>query len=69
MADDTKVGQAKKDDPAQVAAQGFQALMSGRAKLTAGSMKTKAQGLANKVLPDRVKAAAHERMAKPDQPG
>jgi short-subunit dehydrogenase len=69
MAEDTKVGQAKKDDPAQVAAQGFQALMSGRAKLTAGSMKTKAQGLANKVLPDRVKAAAHERMAKPDQPG
>lgn len=66
MAEDTKVGRQQKDDPAQVAAQGFDALMSGRAKLTAGSVKTKAQGVANKVLPDRVKAAAHERMAKPD---
>src|SRR5213078_1735806 len=69
MANDTKVGQQQKDDPAQVAAQGFDALMSGRSKITAGSMKTKAQGLANKVLPDRTKAAAHERMAKPDSSG
>ena len=63
--DDTKLGQAKKDDPAQVAKQGFQALMSGKNKVVAGSAKTKAQGVANKVLPDRAKAAAHRRMAEP----
>ena len=63
--EDTKVGQASKDDPAQVAAQGFEALMGGEAKIVAGSLKTKAQGLVNKVLPDRAKAAAHRTMAEP----
>ncbi len=63
--DDTKVGQGTKDDPAQVAKQGFQALMDGKAKLVAGSVKTKAQGVANKVLPDKVKSAAHRQMAEP----
>jgi uncharacterized protein len=63
--DDTKVGQASKDDPAQVAEQGFEALMAGEDKIVAGSLKTKAQGLANKVLPDKVKAAAHRQMAEP----
>jgi short-subunit dehydrogenase len=65
--DDTMVGQGPKDDPAQVAKQGFKALMSGRAKIVAGSAKTKAQGVANKVLPDKVKAAAHRQMAEPKQ--
>ncbi|WP_460446250.1 SDR family NAD(P)-dependent oxidoreductase [Angustibacter aerolatus] len=63
--DDTPVGQGSKDDPAQVAAQGFQALMAGKPKLVAGSLKTKAQGVANAVLPDKLKAAAHRRMAEP----
>jgi short-subunit dehydrogenase len=63
--DDTPVGQGSKDDPAQVAAQGFEALMAGDKKLTAGSVKTKAQGLANKVLPDALKAEAHRKMAEP----
>jgi short-subunit dehydrogenase len=64
--EDTKIGQDSKDDPARVAEQGFDALMSGEAKLTAGSVKTKVQGLANKVLPDRLKAAAHRQMAEPE---
>jgi uncharacterized protein len=64
---DTKVGQSKKDDPAQVAKQGFEALMDGDAKLVAGSLKTKAQGLANKVLPDSLKATAHRQMAEPQE--
>jgi short-subunit dehydrogenase len=62
---DTKVGQSSKDDPAQVAAQGFEALMKGEAKLVAGSLKTKAQGVANSVLPDALKAKAHRQMAEP----
>src|SRR5215213_6005609 len=64
---DTPVGQSKKDDAAQVAKQGFEALMKGEDKLVAGSLKTKAQGLANKVLPDSLKAKAHRQMAEPSE--
>jgi uncharacterized protein len=63
--EDTHVGQAQKDDPAQVAKQGFDALMSGEGKIIAGSATTKVQGIASKVLPDRLKAAAHRQMAEP----
>ncbi|MYS04947.1 SDR family NAD(P)-dependent oxidoreductase [Streptomyces sp. SID6041] len=62
---DTKVGQGAKDDPAQVAEQGLDALFAGKDKVVAGSLKTKAQGLANKVLPDSLKAEGHRRMAEP----
>jgi uncharacterized protein len=65
MSEDTRVGQGTKDDPAQVAAQGFEALMKGEKKLVAGSLMTKVQGAVNKVLPDSVKAAAHRLMAEP----
>lgn len=63
--EDTKVGRAAKDDPAQVARQGFDALMDEKDKLIGGSAKTKMQGVANKVLPDKVKAAVHRQMAEP----
>ncbi|MEE1813789.1 SDR family NAD(P)-dependent oxidoreductase [Streptomyces sp. SP18ES09] len=62
---DTKVGQGEKDDPAQVAEQGLDALFAGKDKVVAGSLKTKAQGLASKVLPDSLKAEGHRRMAEP----
>jgi short-subunit dehydrogenase len=62
---DTPVGQGKKDDAAQVAEQGFEALMKGEAKLVAGSLKTKVQGAMNSVLPDSLKAKAHRQMAEP----
>ncbi|MFH9613487.1 SDR family NAD(P)-dependent oxidoreductase [Streptomyces pratensis] len=63
--DDTKVGQQEKDDPAQVARQGLDALFGDKDKLVAGSLKTRAQGLANKVLPDAAKSEAHRKMAEP----
>src|SRR3954465_9290679 len=63
--DDTPGGQSSKDDPAEVAKQGFEALMAGRRRVVAESLKTKAQELANKVTPDSVKAAMHRAMAKP----
>jgi short-subunit dehydrogenase len=62
---DTEVGQSRKDDPALVARQGYDALMAGRHKIVAGSLKTKMQGVANRVLPDRAKASAHRQMAEP----
>jgi uncharacterized protein len=63
--DDTPVGKGSKDDPAKVAEQGFKALMKGEDKLVAGSVKTKVQGAANKILPDKLKSAAHRKMAEP----
>jgi uncharacterized protein len=63
--EDTHVGQAQKDDPAQVAKQGFDALMSDEGKIIAGSATTKVQGIASKVLPDKLKAATHRQMAEP----
>lgn len=63
--EDTRIGQAPKDDPAHVAKQGFDALMKGERRVVASSVTTKAMEAANKVLPDRLKAAAHRVMAKP----
>jgi len=63
--DDTRIGQGPKDDPAQVAEQGFKALMEGDKKVLAGSLRTRAQGQAGKILPDSLKSEAHRRMAEP----
>ena len=64
--EDTPVGQAKKDDPAKVAKMGFAALMAGKPRVVAASLATKAQEAAAKVLPDRVKAKMHAKMAEPE---
>ena len=66
---DTKLGQGPKDDPAQVAQQGFEALMAGQDKVVAGSLLTKAQAAVNSVLPDRLKSAGHAKMAEPGSAG
>jgi short-subunit dehydrogenase len=63
--EDTKVGAAEKDDPAEVARQGFDALMAGKERVVGGSRKNKAQVAASKVLPDSVKAEKHREMAEP----
>jgi short-subunit dehydrogenase len=63
--EDTRVGQASKDDPRQVARQGFEALMDGKPKVVGGSVLTKAQVAAAAVLPDAAKAQLHRLMAKP----
>ena len=63
--DDTSVGQSKKDDPAEVAKQGFEALMAGKDKIIAGSLKTNIQGHAAEILPDAVSAEMHRKMAEP----
>jgi short-subunit dehydrogenase len=63
--DDTKVGAGSKDDPAVVAKQGFEALMDGDQKVLGGSLKTRAQATASKVMPDSVKAQMHRSMAEP----
>ena len=67
--DDTNVGASKKDDPAQVAKQGVDALLQGERKVVGGSLATKASAVANAVLPDAAKAAMHRRMAEPGSAG
>jgi short-subunit dehydrogenase len=61
----TAMGQGPKDSPAEVAEQGFQALMAGEKKVVAASLAVKAQGALNRVLPDSVKALGNRVMAKP----
>jgi len=67
--DDTKVSASEKDDPAEVARQGFEALMAGKDKVIASSLKTKLQGAANELLPETAKAEAHRRLAEPGSAG
>jgi short-subunit dehydrogenase len=66
---DTKVGASDKDDPADVAREGFEALMAGKERVVAGSLSTKLQGKGSRAMPDRVKAAMHRRMAEPGSGG
>jgi short-subunit dehydrogenase len=62
---DTKVGADDKDDPADVAREGFEALMAGKERVVPASLKTKVQGRASRALPDSVKARMHRKMAEP----
>jgi uncharacterized protein len=63
--DDTKVGADKKDDPAEVAKQGFEALMAGKDAILAESLKTKVQGAISSVLPDTVTAEMNRKLNEP----
>ncbi len=62
---DTKVGAGEKDDPADVAHDGFEALMNGDERVVSHRLGTRVQAAASRVMPDRVKAAMHGRMAEP----
>jgi len=62
---DTKAGAGKKDDPAVVAKEGFEALMSGRDHVVTGSMKNKLQSTMSKVVPETTAAEMHRRQTEP----
>lgn len=66
--EDTKVGQASKDDAASVARLGLDAAMRGEAQLVHGLMNKVQTTLAN-VLPAGVLAAQHRRTAEPGSGG
>jgi short-subunit dehydrogenase len=63
--EDTRVGAGDKDDPAEVARQGYEALMEGKERVVGGSFKNKLQVAASRVLPDSEKAEMHRKMAEP----
>jgi short-subunit dehydrogenase len=62
---DTKVGADDKDDPADVAKDGFEAMMAGKERVVSHSLMTKLQGRAGRFMPDKAKAVMHRRMAEP----
>lgn len=61
---DTKVGTAKKDDPADVAKVGFDAMMAGDADVVAG-MKNKVLATLANLTPATVLAEQHRKMSEP----
>jgi short-subunit dehydrogenase len=61
----TKLDEGPKDDPADVARDGFEALMKGDERVVSASLMTKAQGRGSRFLPDSAKAALHRKMAEP----
>jgi short-subunit dehydrogenase len=61
---DTKVGTDKKDDPVDVAKDGFDAMMAGEDRVISG-FKNKMQVAATNVLSDERLAKMHSGMAKP----
>ena len=63
--EDTRAGTGTKDDPADVARDGFKALMDGKDKVIAGSFRNWMQDAMAQVMPETVKAAAHARLTEP----
>lgn len=57
--------QTAKGDPAEVAGEGFDALMAGKDHVIAGSMKNKAQAAAGRVLPETAKAKVQAQQTEP----
>ncbi|MDB5507457.1 MAG: hypothetical protein JWR75_2095 [Devosia sp.] len=61
---DTKVGQAKKDDPAMVAQAGYDAMLRGEGHEVSG-FANKLQAMMSRFLSDNRKAEMHKDMAQP----
>src|SRR4051794_29631368 len=64
--EDTRVGSSdSKDDPREVAEQGYEALMAGKEQVVGGSLTNKLLAYGGRFMPDRVKAEMHRLMAAP----
>jgi short-subunit dehydrogenase len=61
---DTKIGQSKKDDAADVARQGYAAMMRGEGDVVTG-WKNKLQSAIANVTPSSVLAEMHRKQAEP----
>jgi short-subunit dehydrogenase len=62
---DTRVGSADKDDPDDVAKQGFDALMAGKHHVVAGSLKNKVMVASGRITPEPVKARMQRQLTEP----
>ncbi|GGK71530.1 SDR family NAD(P)-dependent oxidoreductase [Ornithinimicrobium pekingense] len=61
---DTEVYDTTKDDPAEVARDGVEAMLEGADAVVAGSLRNKVQALATNLLPEQVKARLHASLTK-----
>ncbi|MDB5487288.1 MAG: oxidoreductase [Reyranella sp.] len=61
---DTKIGQSKKDDPADVAKTGFKAMMDGESGVVSG-WQNKLQAALARVMPETMLAQQHAKTAAP----
>ncbi|WP_236242071.1 SDR family oxidoreductase [Streptomyces sp. CC228A] len=67
--ENTRLGrQPGKDSPALVAAQGLRAMARGRGRVRAGSRRSRAEGLAARLLPHAVTLRAARALARPLEP-
>jgi short-subunit dehydrogenase len=62
--EDTKIGQSDKDDPADVARTGFDAMMKGEGDVVHG-MKNKLQAAMSAITPESAKAEMHRKLSAP----
>jgi short-subunit dehydrogenase len=63
--DDTRLAAGPKDDPADVAADGFAAMMAGDERVVTSSLLTKVEHLGARILPDAIKAQLSRFMSLP----
>jgi short-subunit dehydrogenase len=61
---DTKIGQSKKDDPADVARKGYDAMMRGEGDVVTG-WKNKLETTIANITPNEVLAEMHRRQTQP----
>jgi short-subunit dehydrogenase len=61
----TLIAEGPKDDPVDVAAAGFAAMMAGKERVVAASLRTKVEDLVLRLLPDAVTAQLNRVMAAP----
>jgi short-subunit dehydrogenase len=61
----TRVAERKKEDPADVARVGFEAMMAGKDKVIAASLKSKLEGIAGELLPETMKAKLQAGQTRP----
>ncbi|WP_131105462.1 SDR family NAD(P)-dependent oxidoreductase [Ornithinimicrobium sufpigmenti] len=61
---DTEIYDAKKDDPAEVARDGVEAMLKGKDSVVGGSFKNRLQAAASNVLPEPAKARVHSQLTR-----
>ena len=63
---DAPIVEAKKDDPAEVARDGFEAMLAGKDHVVSHSAKNKVQMAGSRLMTEPQKAAVHAKMTKPE---
>lgn len=63
--EDTRAGTGPKADPADVAKEGFAAMMAGKDHVITGGLPNKIQGAVSGIIPETVRAEIHSKLTEP----